>query len=91
MNDIARPALAAALDQMRALLGDRLSTATAVREQHGKDQTYHPGAPPDAVAFLRSTDEVSEIVKICAAHRLPVIPYGTARRSRATSRRCAAA
>jgi D-lactate dehydrogenase (cytochrome) len=77
MNDIAAPAVSAALDEIRALLGERLSTAMPVREQHGKDQTYHPGAPPDAVAFPRSTEEVSAIVKVCAAHRLPVIAYGT--------------
>ena len=51
MNDLAVPAVSAALDEIRALLGDRLSTAMPVREQHGKDETYHPGAPPDAVAF----------------------------------------
>jgi D-lactate dehydrogenase (cytochrome) len=77
MNEIARPALAAVLDRMRALLGERLSNAIAVRDQHGKDQTYHPGAPPDAVAFPHSTDEVRALVQICAAHRIPVIPYGT--------------
>jgi D-lactate dehydrogenase (cytochrome) len=77
MNDIAAPAMSAALDQIRAQLGERLSTAIPVREQHGKDQTYHPGAPPDAVAFPRSTEEVSAIVEVCAAHRLPVIAYGT--------------
>ncbi|MGH6904516.1 MAG: FAD-binding oxidoreductase [Geminicoccaceae bacterium] len=77
MNAIATTRVPAALDAIRALLGDRLTTATAVREQHGKDQTYHPGAPPDAVAFARSTEEVSAIVKACAAHRVPVIAYGT--------------
>jgi D-lactate dehydrogenase (cytochrome) len=77
MNDAATPAVTTALEQIRALLGTRLSTAMPLREQHGKDQTYHPGAPPDAVAFPHSTDEVSAIVQICAAHRVPVIPYGT--------------
>jgi D-lactate dehydrogenase (cytochrome) len=77
MNDAATPAVTTALEQIRALLGERLSTAMPLREQHGKDQTYHPGAPPDAVAFPHSTGEVSAIVKICAAHRIPVIPYGT--------------
>jgi D-lactate dehydrogenase (cytochrome) len=67
----------AGLAELSALLGDRLSTAVAVREQHGKDETYHPGAPPDAVAFPRSAHEISAIVKVCAAHRLPVVPYGT--------------
>jgi D-lactate dehydrogenase (cytochrome) len=77
MNDAAPGALSAALDQLRALLGERLTTAQAVRERHGKDETYHPGAPPDAVAFARSTAEVAQVVGICAAHRLPVIPFGT--------------
>ena len=92
MNDLAPASLAPALDAIRAVLGDRLTTATAVREQHGKDQTYHPGAPPDAVGFPHSTEEVSAIVKVCAAHRLPVIAVRhRAPRSKATSRRCAAA
>lgn len=77
MKELATNALPAALDQIRALLGDRLTTAVAVREQHGKDETYHPGAPPDAVAFVESTEEVSGVVRICAAHGVPVIPYGT--------------
>ena len=63
--------------ELRDLLGDRLSTAPAVREQHGKDQTWNPGAPPDAVAFAQSTAEVQRIVAICARSGTPVIPYGT--------------
>jgi D-lactate dehydrogenase (cytochrome) len=62
--------------ELRAWLGERLSTAPAVREQHGKDQTWNPGAAPDAVAFVSSTEEVQRIVATCAAHGTPVIPYG---------------
>jgi D-lactate dehydrogenase (cytochrome) len=72
----ARPA-DAILAPLQALLGERLSTSLPIREQHGNDQTYHPGAAPDAVAFARSTEEVSAIVKLCRAHRVAVIPYGT--------------
>jgi D-lactate dehydrogenase (cytochrome) len=67
----------AVVEELRALLGERLSTAAAVREQHGHDESYHPGHPPDAVAFAHTTDEVAEIVKICARHERPVIPFGT--------------
>lgn len=70
-------ATAAAISELRTLLGDRLSTAAAVREHHGKDLTYHPGMPPDAVAFVLSTEEVSEIAKICHRHKVPMIPFGT--------------
>jgi D-lactate dehydrogenase (cytochrome) len=69
--------VAQAVAEIREILGDRLSTAPAVREQHGKDQTWAPGAPPDAVAFVRSTNEVQRIVKICANYETPVIAYGT--------------
>jgi D-lactate dehydrogenase (cytochrome) len=77
MNDITSNALGSAIEQVQALLGDRLTTAMAVREQHGHDETYHAGAPPDAVAFPVSTEEVSAIVRICAPLGVPVIAYGT--------------
>jgi D-lactate dehydrogenase (cytochrome) len=67
----------AAIAEIKVLIGDRLSTAQAVREQHGRDESYHAPAPPDAVAFAHSTEEVSAIVKICAKHKVPIIPYGT--------------
>ncbi|OYD85926.1 FAD-linked oxidase C-terminal domain-containing protein [Azospirillum brasilense] len=63
--------------EFKALLGDRFTTAAAVREHHGKDESYHPNFPPDGVAFATSTEEVSAIVKLCAKHKLPIIPFGT--------------
>src|ERR1700724_4916721 len=66
-----------AIASLHKLLGDRLSRATAVCEQHGKDASYHPCVPPDAVAFAQSTEEVSEIVKVCGRHKVPIIPFGT--------------
>src|SRR6266850_652748 len=65
------------LGELRALLGDRLSTAASVCEQHGRDESYHAAHAPDAVAFAHSTEEVSAIVKACARHETPVIPFGT--------------
>ena len=65
------------IDELRQLLGDRLSTATAVREQHGRDESYHSVHAPDAVAFVRSTDEVSAVVRACARYKAPVVPFGT--------------
>lgn len=65
------------MEALRALLGERLSTARAVREHHGKDASYHAMEMPDAVAFAESTDEVAAIVKLCARHKTPVIAFGT--------------
>src|SRR3989449_1582745 len=61
---------------MRALLGDRVTTSRGVREHHGKDESYFPYAPPDAVVFPESTEEVRDIVDLCRRHKTPMIPYG---------------
>ena len=53
--------------ELTKLLSDRFTTAPAVREHHGEGEAYHPSAPPDGVAYTNSTEEVSAIVKACAA------------------------
>ncbi|MGJ3258442.1 MAG: FAD-binding oxidoreductase [Rhodospirillales bacterium] len=65
------------LDALRRIVGDRVSTADAVREQHGKDESFHPCIPPDAVVFAQSTDEVSRVVAACAERGVPIVPFGT--------------
>jgi D-lactate dehydrogenase (cytochrome) len=65
------------ITRLHNLLGDRLSTAPATREQHGKDLTWAAGFSPDAVAFVQSTEEVQAVVQLCAEKRVPVIPFGT--------------
>jgi len=64
------------LDELRSLLGDRVSTSAAVREHHGKDESYFPYALPDAVVFAKTTEEVRDIVNICRRHRVPMVPFG---------------
>ena len=66
----------AVVDALQPLLGDRVSTATAVREHHGRDEGWHRPAPPDAVVFAESTEDVVAVVRTCARHRVPVIPFG---------------
>ena len=63
--------------ELQELLGDRVSTSKAVREHHGNAEDYFPIAPPDAVCFANTTEEVAEIVKLCARDAIPVIPFGT--------------
>ena len=65
------------LDELRGLLGARLSTAAAVCDQHGRDLTYHAAHAPDAVAFVESTEEVSAVLGACSRHGVAVVPFGT--------------
>jgi len=64
--------------ELSALLGERLSTAGAVRAEHGRNETYYPDTPPDAVAFPETTKEVSALLRICHAAGVPVTAYGAA-------------
>ena len=65
------------IEQLRGLLGERLSTSPSVLEQHGRGESWHPVQAPDAVCFPHDNEEVAEIVKRCAASRTPVIAFGT--------------
>ncbi|TNF87045.1 MAG: FAD-binding protein, partial [Gammaproteobacteria bacterium] len=65
------------IEQLRELLGERVSTSPSVLEQHGRGESWHPVQAPDAVCFPHSNEEVAEIVKRCAASVTPVIAFGT--------------
>jgi D-lactate dehydrogenase (cytochrome) len=64
-------------DTFAARFGERFSVSPAVRAHHGKDESSLPPAPPDAVVFANSTEEVSFVAAQCHAQRVPLIAYGT--------------
>jgi D-lactate dehydrogenase (cytochrome) len=70
-------AIKAVVAALAAKFGNRLVSSQAVREQHGNTTTWIANEPPDAVVFPQATEDVQEIVRICAAHKVPVIPFGT--------------
>jgi D-lactate dehydrogenase (cytochrome) len=69
--------IAAAVRELTAAFGNRLVTSQAVRQQHGHTTTWHHNEPPDAVVYPQSTQDVQQIVRICAKHGVPVIAFGT--------------
>jgi D-lactate dehydrogenase (cytochrome) len=64
------------LNAITARFGAQLSTAQAVREQHGRDESPYPPLAPDAVVFAESNDDAIALVQLCNQHRVPLIPYG---------------
>ncbi|MGD0722165.1 MAG: FAD-linked oxidase C-terminal domain-containing protein [Roseiarcus sp.] len=71
------PQAVEALNQaLAARFGNRLVTSQAVRIQHGHTLTWLANAPPDAVVFVESTQDVVDAVRLCAAHDAPIIPFG---------------
>lgn len=65
------------LASLQALLQKRCSTQTGVCREHGANEAFYPPQPPDVVVFPETNEEVAEVVKICARHKTPLIPYGT--------------
>jgi D-lactate dehydrogenase (cytochrome) len=72
-----RNAVEAVIAALAAMVGNRLVTSQAVREQHANTVTWLGNQPPDAVVFPHTTEEVQQIVRLCAAHRVPIIAFGT--------------
>lgn len=58
------------------VLGDRITRSKPELDAHGASESYFPMTPPDAVAFPNTTEEVAALVRVCAAHGVPVIGYG---------------
>lgn len=61
---------------VEALFGKRFHLGEAIRLQHGGSEAHFASAMPDAVVFAHSTEEVAELVKLCAAHNVPIIAFG---------------
>jgi D-lactate dehydrogenase (cytochrome) len=64
------------IEQLRGIDGANLSTTEAVREHHSRGESHHAGVLPAAVLFPESTAAVQAIVRACAAHRCPIVPFG---------------
>ncbi len=72
-----RKAAETVIAALAARFGNRLVTSQAVREQHAHTTTWLDNQPPDAVVFPQTTDDVQQVVRLCAAERVPVIAFGT--------------
>ena len=53
-----------------------VSSNAAALDHHARDESHHDLSPPDLVAFPTGTDQVAALVRVCARHKVPVIPFG---------------
>ena len=61
---------------LAAKFGNRFTASEAIRRAHGHTLTWLENEPPDAVVFAESRDDVIDLVKLCARHDAPIIPFG---------------
>ncbi|TFZ06741.1 FAD-binding protein [Ramlibacter henchirensis] len=71
-----RPVPQALIDALQSRFGAQCSTAAAVREQHGRDESSFEVPPPAAVVFAEKTQDVADAVALAAQYEVPVIPFG---------------
>ncbi len=67
---------AAFVSTLQQGFGTRITTGASVREHHGRDESAYTAMPPDAVVFAQNTAEVADLVRACAAYRVPLIAFG---------------
>ena len=76
MSEVSPGVTADLLQVIRGVLGDRVSTAATVREHHSHGESYHTPAPPDLVAYPRTTEEIAIIVRAASEREVPIIAFG---------------
>ncbi|MBX9470023.1 MAG: FAD-binding protein [Rhizobium sp.] len=69
--------IALVLPILKQRFGERFQTGESFRDQHSHTTTYLPSQPPDGVVFVEASDDVRDIVRVCAAHSVPIVPFGT--------------
>lgn len=66
------------VNKLRSIVGEKnVSLAMAVREQHGRDESYHECMPPGTVVWPTCTEQVSDVVRVCSEYGLPMVPFGS--------------
>lgn len=66
--------LDAALAELSAALGSKVSTDLAVRTARGHDRSHLPWEPPSAVVRCTETEDVATALAICSRHGVPAVP-----------------
>jgi D-lactate dehydrogenase (cytochrome) len=69
--------IALVLPILKQRFGERFQTGESFRDQHSHTTTYLPLQRPDGVVFVEAAVDVQEIVRVCAVHKVPIVPFGT--------------
>src|ERR1700724_27673 len=88
-----RVSAATLADRLAGMIGPRVSVARGVLDQHGQSESHYQALPPDIVVFPETTQEVAEIVKLCAGAGMPIVPFGAGTSpspANSSTRNCAA-
>ncbi len=77
MKAASKAAVGDVAQALAAQFGERCTTNETVRRQHAHSVTWGDVQPPDVVVFPQTQAEIVAIVRLCAAHHVPIVPFGT--------------
>tara|TARA_B110000238_G_C16115593_1_gene434698 strand:- start:599 stop:1969 length:1371 start_codon:yes stop_codon:yes gene_type:complete len=63
--------------ELIAILGDRFSSSESTRLNYSHGEDVFDPVLSQAVVFPNSNEEISQIVKLCNQHKVPIVPFGT--------------
>lgn len=67
----------AILKQLRSIVGEfNVQTTEGIRKAYGHDETEDFVFLPEAVVIPNTVDEISQLMRLCNQHKIPVTPRG---------------
>jgi D-lactate dehydrogenase (cytochrome) len=69
--------IATVLGILKQTYGERFQTGLSYRQQHSHTTSYLPAQLPDGVFFAETSEDVKAVVRLCASHKVPMVPFGT--------------
>jgi D-lactate dehydrogenase (cytochrome) len=63
--------------ELITVLGDRFTSSESTRLNYSHGEDVFDPVLSQAVVFPNSNEEISQIVKLCNHHKVPIVPFGT--------------
>ncbi len=63
--------------ELKKIFNGRFSTSESTRANYARGEDTYDPVLSQAVVFPETNEEVSQILKLCNEHKIPVVPFGT--------------
>ena len=63
--------------KLKRIFNGRFSTSVSTRTNYARGEDTYDPILSKAVVFPETNDEVSQILRLCNEHKIPVVPFGT--------------
>ena len=64
-------------DELKKIFNGRFSTSVSTRTNYARGEDTYDPILSKAVVFPETNQEVSQVLRLCNEHKIPVVPFGT--------------